>query len=513
MKRYIIAHDIGTSGDKAALFTVEGEMVASHTAPYTIQHPKPGYAEQQPDQWWQAFYLANSAVLQGIDAHDIAGICITGQMMCCLPVDRQGNPLHAAMIWADCRAEAQARMLVDAVGFAKYYEITGMRASANYGLPKIMWLKTHCQEIYDKTYVFLSPKDYINWKLTGRFATDPENAAFQHCYDWREQCYSQEMLRASGIDSEKLPIILGIGTCIGATSGKMQSSCGLPAGIPVIMGPGDGGAATLGAAVLEPGEAYTCLGTSSWVCAVSGSHSLDMQQRTAKLNYLNTIRESGTMQTGGYARNWMERQLWDAAAGCGASHPRSLHALVDQAVSSVPPGSGGILFLPYLMGERSPVWDTRAMASFLGITAGTGKYEMCRSVLEGVALHLSWILNCIMQTGELEKLHSMKLVGGGAKSMVWDRIFADIYNMPVSLIARPDQAGALGTAVTAGVGLGLYKDCTVIREFQPILRTLEPDPSNAAIYAQLKGILHEAYEAIRPINHKLHELFQSNPDD
>lgn len=502
MKQYIIAHDLGTSGDKASLVRLDGVICRNTTYAYPMEHPHTGWAEQDPNLWWDAFCKGNRELLNGVQPEEIAGICLTGQMMACLPVDDTGEALHPAIIWADGRAEEQACALKERIGAWEFYQTVGMRISANYGLPKMVWLKENKPEIYEKTHRFLSPKDYINGKLTGRFVIDPENAAFLHCTDLKSGTWSAQLLQEAGISVDKMPEILPLSTVIGGVTSNAAAACGLTEGTPVIMGPGDGGAATLGAAVLEPGEAYASVGTSSWICVVSGRPDLDCEQRVAKIKYLDTMRDSGTMQTGGFAHRWMENLLCQPEQLRAQQEGRSIHQLVEEYAKTSQPGSGGVLFHPYLMGERAPIWDMQMRGAFLGITAQTTRADLCRGVLEGVALHLHWIYRCILSANHMQGVTSMKMVGGGAQSALWSQIFADVFGIPIEITGKPDQAGALGTAVIAGVGLGLYADYNVIREFQPVIRTVQPNPALRDLYGRLSRIMERTATAIEPFYHE-----------
>lgn len=498
MKRYIIAHDLGTSADKASLVDVNGRILCTHSVGYPVVCRQPGWSEQDPLNWWNAFCNCNRALTVGIDPQEVAGVSLSGQMMCCLPIGEDGSALCPAMIWADHRADVQAKRLEDALGADAYYRITGMRGSANYTLPKMMWLKEHRPELYQKTISFLAPKDYINFRMTGRMATDPETAAYMHCLDRRSKTWSTELLSKAGIDLEKLPELLPSGTVIGE---NREESCGLALGTPVVMGIGDGGAATLGTGVIDPGEAYTILGTSSWVCAVTGSQAVDSRRSISKLNYLDSTRDSGTMQAGGFSYNWLRNMLWEPGQAGGQDY-----ALIDRLAAQSSPGAGGVLFLPYLFGERSPWWDSKLRASFLGMTAQTTRADLCRSVLEGVSIHLSLILNRILEVNRLSGIKSMKLAGGGAKSPLWRQIFADVYGMPITTVEYPNEAGTLGVAVLAGVSLGMYPDITVIQEFQRVTGITEPDSANVMFYRRLSELFREAVEQLSGINHALTDL-------
>lgn len=506
MEKYLIAHDLGTSVNKASLITTEGIILRTHSVGYPVHHKLPGWAEQDPNQWWDAFCECNSAILQGIDINEVAGISLTGQMMCCLPVASSGKVLYPAIIWADRRAEEESLYLSNSFGVERYYQTTGMRNSPNYTLPKIMWLKKHFPEVYNKTYKFISPKDYINYRLTGRFCTDPESAAYMHCLDWRTKQWSGSLLEIAEIDEEKMPEIMPSSTIIGFVSQSAAKESMLRAGLPVVMGIGDGGATTLGTAVLEPGEAYTSLGTSSWVCVITGKTNLDPQRSFSKLNYLGTTRDSGTMQAGGYSFEWMKNTLCEPELELARRNGDSVYTHIEQKMEQSAPGARGILFLPYLLGERSPFWDPKLKAAFLGIGAQASRIDLCRSVMEGVTMHLKLIFERIRDVNEPIEISSMKLVGGGAKNLLWRQIFADIYNMPIQITLQPEQAGTLGTAVLAGVGLGIYSDISVIRQFQKTTEIIYPIPENVSLYSRLFEIFIDSQKVMTEINHRLTEL-------
>ena len=506
MKRYIVAHDLGTSGNKASLVSIDGEISRSFTEAYSIERPQPGWTQQDPEQWWKAVCRCNLELLRDINPSEVAGICLTGQMMCCLPVDESGHPLYPAVIWADGRALEEADTLRSLIGDDKFYKTVGMRISPNYGLPKMMWLKKHEPAIYRDTYKFLSPKDYINLRLTGHYVIDPENAAFWHCYDINTRGWATQLLSQTAIEMDKLPEILDISTVIGTVLPDAAAQCGLLEGTTVIMGPGDGSAATLGAAVLSAGEAYISLGTSSWVSMITGKKNLDAKQRIAKINYLETIRDSGAMQSGGYAYQWVKELLCQSEAIRADKENTSLHVLVDELAATSYAGSGGVLFQPYLMGERAPLWDIRLRGAFIGLTSKTRRADLCRSVMEGVALHLEWIYRCILETNMIEGATSIKLIGGGAKSLIWSQIFADVFGTPIEIIARPDHAGTLGTAVVGGVGLGMYEDYSILKEFQPVTRVIEPDLTTRTIYRELSSILEYSIDIMSEVHHRLGSL-------
>lgn len=506
MKKYLIAHDLGTYHNKGLLLTTDGEIVSTCSMGYPVDMVCPNWIEQNPEYWWDAICACNEILLKSVSPKDVAGISVTGQMMCCLPVDSNGSPLSQAIIWTDSRATNQSAKLERKVGKKLYYETVGMRAWPNNSLPKMMWIKEKRPEIYKATYKFLTAKDYIVFRLTGRFMTDTENAAYMNCMDWKAKEWSSVLMQASGVEMEKLPDI-GEPTCVvGEITGRAAQECGLPAGTPVVLGIGDGGSATLGTGLTEVGDAYTCLGNSAWVSVITDSQKMDKDRDVFKLNYFGKFRDSGAMQSAGISFNWLRDNLCNEEIRQSRETGKRDFELIDDLAKQSPPGSNGVVFLPHLLGERAPLWDFRLRASFLGIQAATERADLCRSVLEGVAFNLNHILSQIMHLNEIGNLRKMRFVGGGSVSPLWRQILADIYNMPVETMKYSSEAGALGAAVILGVGVGAIKDIQAIHQFQKPEKTVTPKAANVRLYRELYSIYLDSEKALTKVNHKLSSL-------
>lgn len=505
MPRYLLSHDIGTSADKATLFTLDGQIVKSALSPYPVHYFNGNWAEQDAMDWWRAFCRGNRAVLEGVDPSEVAALSVSGQMMGCLPVDREGNPLRNVIIWTDGRAENETELLKSKVRLESFYNIVGIRPSPNFTVEKVMWLMSHEPDVYEKAHCFLSSKDFINLRLTGVFATDPSDAGYTHAYDFYGRCWSDIILGAAGADREKFPQVLEAGTLLGGVLPGIAEEAGLAPGTPVVEGVGDGRAACLGTGVLEPGDAYICLGTSSWVSRVTTSPAIDPLCRIQKGAFAqNTYNDGGTMQAGGLSMNWLKSQLalheQDTAAREGGSPYDGINRLAE----SSPAGAGGVLFLPYLMGERAPLWDMGAKGAFLGLKGETTRGDIFRSVMEGVAMNLAIIYHIMRDISE--EFSTMRIVGGGSKSALWRQIFADCFDMPIVKTNISDEAGSLGTAVVAGVGVGVYGSLAVVKEFHRVESISEPIPENVERYRSLQPIFEDAYLSLREINHRLGKL-------
>ncbi len=498
MRELILAHDLGTTGNKATLFDAAGQMLSSVFVGYDTAYPQAGWAEQDPADWWRAVCLSSQQLLResGHEAREIAVLSFSGEMMSCLPVDDGGRPLRSAIIWADQRADGEAAMLIDRVGAERTYRITGHRASASYTAAKLLWVRAHQPEIYAHTHKVLQAKDYAAYRLTGVYATDYSDASGTNLFDLRARRWSEEMLGALEIPAEMLPPAHPSATFIGCVTREAEESTGLAEGTPVVIGSGDGACATAGAGVLNPGDAYTYIGSSAWTSYVSREPLYDPLQRTATFAHLDPayVFPTGSMQAAGGAYDWLERLLRDDG-------DERLYAALDALAERVPPGARGLICLPYLIGERSPHWNPRARAAYIGLTMAHGRAEIARATLEGVALNLRAILEVFGEQGA--PITAMRIIGGGARSPLWRQIVADVFNLPLLRPRLLVQATSLGAAIAGAVGVGLLPDYASALNWVQVEAGEEPQPENASRYAELYGLFMEAYRTLVPLYEKL----------
>ena len=491
MADLILAHDLGTTGNKASLFDTRGNLVDSAFVGYTTDYPRPGWAEQHPEDWWQAVCGSTREMLSdsGRQASEIRVVSFSGEMMGCTPVDAAGRPLRSSIIWADQRAEAQADALAGRVGRERVYQITGHRVSSNYTAAKVMWLRDHQPDLYAQTRKILQAKDYIAFKLTGAYATDYSDASGTNLFDLRARRWSQEIVQAIGLDPDLLPPALPSSSVIGTVTRRAAGETGLSQGTPVVIGGGDGACATVGAGVVTPSDAYNYIGSSSWISFVSREPLYDPQQRTFTFAHLDPdyVFPTGTMQCAGGSYDWLERLLRGDAE-------TKLYEEMEALAVDVEPGALGLVFLPYLIGERSPHWNPHARAAFVGLTMAHGRAEMARAVLEGVAYNLRIILDAFRDQGA--PISALRLIGGGARSPLWRQILADVFDLPVLRPKLLVEATALGAAVAGGVGVGLYPDYSVAADMVHVDPGEEPQPAVAARYHELYPLFKGTYDAL-----------------
>ena len=486
--KYLLAHDLGTSGDKATLFSTDGELIASSLSSYDTHYFNSNWAEQNAEDWWNAFCASTSSLIRksGIDPQDISGISFSGQMMGCLCVDRAGDPLRPAIIWADMRAREEAAGIAAKISLFDYYKVCGHRISQSYGLYKFMWIQKNEPEIYEQTYKTLNAKDFIVLKLTGTFCTDHSDANGCGFFDLKTLDWSDELLSLTDIDRNKLPDVHPSTFIAGTVTDEASEKTGLAKGTPVIIGAGDGVASNVGAGSITPGKTFCCLGTSAWITTTAEEHLIDPQMRTVTWAHMipGLYAPNGTMQYAGGSLSWLKHTLF----------PDISYDDINTEAAKSSPGSGGLTFLPYLIGERAPRWDDDAKGCFIGLTPQTSKGDLIRSVLEGVACNLGIILDVLRGSIDVNEL---TLLGGGAKSSLWQQIMADIYDARILVPAVLEEAGSMGAAVCAGVGTGVYKDFSAVDRFLKISSVREPGLDVKQLYKEVKERFDRYYSALK----------------
>lgn len=477
----LLGLDLGTTTTRALLFDLSGRPIAEAYRELRIVHPKPGWAEYDPAVCWQATIEVIGQVLRQRDVSpgDVRAVGLTGLLHALVPVDAAGNPLARAMLWMDHRCAQQAAWLAsewgDLVQCATGHRIVTTTCSA----PKLRWLVEHDPELIAQTAKFLPVKDFVRLKLTGEIATDPSDAAGTMLLDTRTGDWCASLLAAIGVPVEKLPPIRGSAEVAGGVTPGAAAMTGLLPGTPVVLGGGDTTTTRIGANAAGTGRACLYLGTAAWVAAP--------QRLAGKLVATATT---------GAALRWLVELL-------GGSQPDApsvaYRALMAQATAA-PPGGGGLIFLPHLMGERGPVYNPDAKGVLFGLTLAHGRAEVARAVLEGCAFHIRSILDQL--TGE--PLEELTLVGGGAKSPLWCQIFADVTGADV-LVPAVAEAGALGAAILAGVGIGVYASVAkAAAELVRIAARHRPDAAKRRLY-------DEIYEVYTSLESRMTEMYDRVP--
>jgi xylulokinase len=501
MKQFILAHDLGTTGNKATLYDSEGRLAGSAFSPYATEYAHPGWAEQNPHDWWKAVCDSTHYMLSDYDVpkEEIACIVFSGQMMSCIPVDQGARPLSNAIIWADQRAVEQERWLSERIDPEEVYQITGHRLSPSYSLPKMLWLRDHQPEIFTAAKCFLHAKDFVIAKLTGAFVTDASDASGMNLYDLEMGTWSEKIIEAAEFDASKLPVIYQSIDVVGEVTTEAAEAVGVAAGTPVVAGGGDGVCAATGAGVTCESLAYTYIGSSAWIALATPHPVYDPGKRTNTFAHMRSglFMPTGSMQAAGASYQWLRDQWCCEEYQAALEQGESPYEFMNSVAAGSPAGANGLLYLPYLMGERSPRWNPKARGAFIGLTIRHSRADMIRAVLEGVTLNLKAILAAFLSQGI--PIEAIRLIGGGAKGRFWNRIMADIFGMPVHRLQTLEEATSMGAAVAGGVGVGLFHDLSVSQQMNPVAETFLPDPATQEIYRRATRLFESAYTTLEPL--------------
>jgi xylulokinase len=505
MGNYVLAHDLGTTGNKATLYDREGRLVGSSLSAYETEYAHQGWAEQDPHDWWSAVCASGHELLAttGVAQDDIACIVFSGQMAGCVPLDKRARPMRNAIIWADTRAVKQVDWTARRIDPEAVYRITGHRLSSSYSLAKILWLRDNEPELYKSADKFVHAKDSVTARMTGMVATDLSDASSMNLLDLDQGTYSPAILDAVSLSEDRLPDLRASTDVVGGVLPAVADELGVAAGTPVVLGGGDGSCAAAGAGVVSEGAAYNYIGSSSWIAIATPRPLHDPKQRTFTFCHVvpGMFMPTGTMQTAGASYQWTRDNLF--VGGEPEAPGASVYERMNREAEVSPAGARGLVFLPYLMGERSPRWNTRARGAFVGLTIRHERADLYRAVLEGVAFNLRVILDAFVAQGA--RIESMRLIGGGARGHVWNRIMADVYGVPVERLSVLEEATSMGAALVGGVGVGLYEGFSMCERMNPVAATIEPDPASQAVYDRLRPIFDQAYEALIPVYDRLAE--------
>jgi len=488
----IIAHDLGTTGDKASLHHADGRLIASTTVGYPAHFAAGGVAEQDPQHWWDAVAAATRALLErtGTDSTEVQGLVVSGQMMGAVLLDADGSPVRPAIIWADTRSGAQQRELERVLGAEHAYRLLGHRLNPTYSISKIMWVRDNEPDVWSRVRRFCVAKDYIVLGLTGRLATDRSDASGTNGYDQRTGDWSDEVLAAAGLDRSLFPEILDSTAIAGTLTDAAADALGLHTGVRVVMGGGDGPMAAVGSGIVAPEDgAYVCLGTSSWISFASHAPLIDARMRTFTFDNVvpGSFVPTATMQAGGASIQWISEAL-----SPDPQHPDTAR-LAAEAGGDL--DTEDLYFLPYLLGERSPIWDPNARGAFVGIGRHHSRQHLVRAVLESLGYNLLSSIHAFRESGAT--IDRIDAVGGGAQSDALLQILADVWGVPVRRRTIVEEANSLGAAVTAAVGLGLA-DFSAARGLSEVTAEFLPDAGRHGAYAARHARFTAAYDALAP---------------
>lgn len=496
--QYIISHDVGTRGTKAVLADTAGRILHSSFEGYEVQYPRAHWAEQQPDAWWGAVTSSTRRLLSESGARPDEILCMTfsTQMLGVVPVDGEGEPLRQGIIWMDARADRQARQIMRKIlGPKVFAAIVGCEATGKDVLPKMLWLKENEEQLFARTSKFLDVNGYLICRATGNMIADWSAASVTGLFDLKRKQWSDLLIGFFGLPKEKFPELRRSTDEAGRLSWQRAEEFGLLEGTPIVCGAGDAPAAAVGSGAVGEGEGHAYLGTSGWVgvireractgkCGVASIQSADP-------NKCFLIAET---ETAGACLRWIADQFYSEEHQPTAM--ASVFRQMDAAVEEVHAGSDYLIFTPWMYGERSPVADIYVRSSFINLSADHTREHMVRAVYEGVAYNIRWMLE-VMSDKFGYSQDSLRAIGGGALGDPWLQIIADVTGKRVEKVAHPQEAGAVGAALIAAIGLGVYDSFPALKAVIQVDRVFQPSAANAGIYDRLYEAYREVYRALK----------------
>ncbi len=487
MSELLLGIDIGTSACKVAVFDTEGGVIAQTNESYRVYYPESGWAEQDPEEWWEAVCAAAKRVLseKSISPEDIKAIGIDGQSWSAIAIDKERRVLCRNPIWMDTRARDICERVSRETGGDRIFEIAGNDFLPSYTTPKVLWYKENRPDVYSKIFRILTSNGFIAMKLTGELSMDLSQSYGLHFFNMKELVYDEELAEELGIPVGFFEKPVACDKIVGSVTKEASEKTGLCAGTPVVAGGLDAACGTLGAGVYKKGQTQEQGGQAGGmsICTDKALSHKKLILGTHVVPGLWLL-QGGTVGGGGTLK-WFRQEFM---AGADFDELTAL-------CGNIPPGSDGVVFLPYMAGERSPIWDPDAKGVFYGLSFDKTKGHMIRALMEGVAFSLEHNLRTAGETGV--KVESMNAMGGSANSVLWTQIKADVTGKTINVPAS-DTATTLGAALLAGVGTGIYKDYEeAVKKTIRITRTQEPDVKNRAVYDRSMELYLELYEDLK----------------
>jgi xylulokinase len=491
----LLGIDLGTSSAKVLITDEQGLTLSRGSAAYPLLTPKPGWVEQSPDDWWQATAQAVQQALSGLEAESRFGaIGLSGQMHGTVLLDSQDRLLCSAVIWPDQRSSRQVNEITDLVGNERLIEITGSTAASGFQAATLRWMQQNMEQVWMKTRRVLLPKDYLRWRLCGEFGTDPSDAAGTGLLDAERRTWSQEMLISLQLDANLFPSVKPSTTLAGRLRPSAAKELGLPVGIPVIVGAADTAASLLGAGITEARDLLLTISTGGQLITPTKKFATDRQGRLH--TFCSAVEPQkqaagwylmGATLSAGQSLRWLRDNVFKS------SSPDAYHQMTAWAENSAV-GADGLFFTPYLSGDRSPADDSQVRGAFIGLTTRHGRAELVRAVLEGVVYSLYEKYLVLVDHGVSSE--RIILAGGGARSVLWTQIVADMFGLPVEKVLIEEQS-AYGAALLAGAGTRLFEVAKGAREWGKRAGQIEPNKKAHAHYQDLLPVFRDTYQMTR----------------
>jgi xylulokinase len=492
MPEAVLSIDLGTGSVKALLRGRDESVLSISTAGYGVSRPRSGWAEQDPAAWWRATVQSVRSVLDTQQGIRISGIGLTGQMHGTVLLDEYGQVLRPAIIWEDARSRHQVEEMTRLIGLDRLVDITGSPVATGFQAASVRWVQENEPEIWKRTVSVLLPKDFLRWKLSGDFVSEPSDASGTLLFDVSRRDWSSALLALLSIEQSQLPKIVESTAMTGELCEEAASDLGLDSGIPIVAGGGDAPAAALAAGLTSEDAVLLTISTGSQAILPTNQVELDRQGRSHSWCACFSLQSGGppwyrmgATLASGLALRWLRESIF------GLESAETYEQMIEWAVTT-PAGAGGLVFLPYLVGERTPHMDPAARGMFLGLCADHGRSEMTRAVMEGATFAIFDAFQALVSSAN-RGADRIVLAGGGARSTIWRQIVADVFERPVLPLVE-SEGSAIGAALLAGTALGWHSLKEGATRAARYGDQVNPIPENVGVYQQLLPIFRAAYE-------------------
>jgi xylulokinase len=504
----ILAIDIGTTSTKAALINDQGLILDSKTVKYPI-YPKGSKSEQDPLEWWKATCTCCRSLLENKNSFSFSAVAISGQMQNTILVDDK-EAIYPAILYSDMRAKRELENIKEKIGIEVLNKITSNIQDASSVLAKLLWIKKNHPKLYKKCRrLFIGAHDYVTWKLCGAEVTDFTTASSSGLLDFSKNSWIEDIINSLSLRIDWLPDILPSDQQAGKVHSRASKDTFIPSGTPVFHVAGDAATTTVGAGAGEPGRYYIYLGTSGWIACTYSGEPIDLSSGVYNLRHPDPDRLIliGPMLTAAGNFEWLCRNFGDLEKISIENFFSDSFKVLDKSAANSPEGSNGIIYLPYLAGERSPFRDENARGVFFGLKTTSTRQDLYRSVLEGVAFSMRMIAEVIISKTS-DKAKELNIAGGGAQSSLWVQIFADILGCRVNVLDNPEEVGARGAAIIVGKALGWYNTFFPEKAFFPIRASYEPNYIVIKYYNKLFSVFKELYPSLKNSYSKLNKVMK-----
>ena len=498
MEDLLLGIDIGTSACKVAVFRQNGTVAAQSNAVYQVDCPHAGWAQQNPDEWWEAVCRAiRDLEQQGVNLARVVGIGVDGQSWSAIPLDADGKVLCPTPIWMDTRSAPQCAEMIERCGAEVLFASGGNPVQPMYTMPKVLWYQENLPDVYRAADKILQSNSFIVFRLTGVVSQDPSQGYGWSCYDMRRGVWDRELCRQAGIEPGLLPDIVPCHAPVGNVTAQAAALTGLRIGTPVVAGGLDAACGTLGAGVVQAGQTQEQGGQAGGMSLCMDTCRMDPALILGAHVVPDLWLLQGGTVGGGGAMNWFEREFGAEERALARKNGTNSFVELDRQAERIPAGSEGMVFLPYLAGERSPIWNAQAKGVFYGASFATGRTHFARAVMEGVAYSLRHTLEVAEKAGA--KAGVLRAMGGAANSRLWTQIKADVTGKTIE-VPSSDTTTALGAAILAGMGTGVYESfAQAVERTVQVRRVHMPNPENKSVYDARYAEYRSLYERLKPL--------------